>query len=84
MTVEVGPTVGVVSSEGGCVVGADGVPLEQAASTRANNPRTLGIRGSIVLLPTVLHIIMRLTLTRGRDFSDNPVRARTIIRNWLL
>ena len=67
MTVEVGPTVGVVSSEGGCAVGADGVPLEQAASTRANNPRTLGIRGSIVLLPTVLHIIMRLTPNPPKD-----------------
>ncbi len=65
MTVELGTIVGVDSSEGGCAVGADGVPLEQAASTRANNPRTLEIRGSIVLLPTVLHIIMRLTLTRG-------------------
>ena len=65
MTVELGTIVGVDSPEGGGAVGADGVPLEQAASTRANNPRTLGIRGSIVLLPTVVHIIMRLTLTRS-------------------
>ena len=46
---------GVPSSENGCVLGicrvADGVAVEQAASTRTNNPRMMRIRSDMILLP---------------------------------
>ena len=43
-------SVGVVSSEGGCASGTDGVPLEQAASVRPDNPRKM-TRSDMILLP---------------------------------
>ena len=46
---------GVPSSEDGCVLiicrVADGVAVEQAASTSTANPRMLWIRGDMILLP---------------------------------